>query len=367
MHDFANIVSEWERRPRECYALVTVVRTRGSTYRKPGARMLVSKDGETTGMVSGGCLEKELAQHGKAVIRSLKPSLVSYDTRRLLGCHGVLDLLIEPILPLDGEGLFSTVHDCLARRISLVTSTLFHADGLLEDWLGSYPLVAEDGTRFGAKELPEPIGVDGRSVLRAGPAIERHYELEGASASVLLHNVAPPPRLYICGAGPDVVPLASFASQLKWEVIVARHASEAAPDLPPGCKLVTAGAEELAAEICPDARTACVIMTHQFGRDLAWLSALLPLKLPYVGLLGPTARRQQLLNHVMDTPRDLFDWAMFDSLHGPAGLDLGADGPEEIALSIVSEIKAVLAGRPGGSLRDRATARAQRCDLTLVN
>jgi xanthine/CO dehydrogenase XdhC/CoxF family maturation factor len=94
---------------------------------------------------------------------------------------------------------------------------------------------------------------------------------------------------------------------------------------------------------------------------------MLPLKLPYVGLLGPTARRQQLLGHVMDAPRDLFDWAMFDSLHGPVGLDIGADGPEEIALATVTEIKAVLSGRSGGFLRDRAATHRHRNDLTLAN
>lgn len=356
MEDIAHILAHWQHRQHEAFALATVVRTAGSTYRKAGARMLISQEGETLGLVSGGCLEREVAEHGRKVLRTLKPVLLSYDTRRLLGCNGALELLIEPVLPGDDSGIFVAAQECLARRRCLVASTLFEAESPLDAQLGTYPLLAEDGVSFSLRGLPDDVHVDGGRLLHEDRPLVRQYPVgTGGSASVLLHNVRPPVRLYVCGAGPDVVPVLALGRQLGWEVIAVVHPSQEPPAVPEGCRLLEATGEMLQGRIVPDARTACVVMTHHYGRDLSLLGAVLPLRLPYVGLLGPANRCRGLLNALLSETA-LADPAVLDSLHSPVGLDIGADGPGEIALSIVAEIKAALSGRRGGFLRERRTA-----------
>lgn len=369
--DIARILDRWAAEPDQSFALATVVRTSGSTYRKAGARMLISPEGVTTGMVSGGCLEKEVAQHGRKVLRQSKPVRLTYDTRRLMGCNGALELLVEPVLPVSavraGEGhLFAAAQDCLARRRCLVASTLFEAQSPLDEALGTFPLIAEDGTAFSTHGLPDHVRTDGGTLFRADRPVERSYPVAGGAASVLLHNVAPPIRLYVCGGGPDAVPVAALAAQLGWEVIVVTHPSQAPPELPTRCTLLESLPETAGPQIVPDSRTACVVMTHQYGRDLAWLAALLPLGLPYIGLLGPVQRCRGLLNDLMNDA----GWSelpALDSLHSPVGLDIGADGPEEIALSIIGEIKAVLSGRSGGFLRHRQGAIHAGCETTSAS
>ncbi len=355
MDDIAHILTYWARRQYEAFALATVVRTTGSTYRKAGARMLISQEGETLGLVSGGCLEQEIAGHGRRVLRDLKPVLLTFDTRRLLGCNGALDLLVEPVLPGNESGIFVTAQNCLARRRSLVASTLFQAESPLDQLIGTHPLIADDGTAFSLRGLPNEVHADGGRLLHNDHPVVRHYPVGTGSAAVLLHNVRPPVRLYVCGGGPDVLPLIAMATQLGWEVVAVVHPSQEPPSLPAGCRLLEADGATLAKQVTPDARTACVIMTHHYGRDLALLGALLPLRLPYMGLLGPGGRCQGILNSLLGD--DLLpDLSVLNSLHSPVGLDIGADGPGEIALAVIAEIKAVLSGRKGGFLRDRKTA-----------
>lgn len=357
MDDIAQILARWAERPDEPFALATVVRTTGSTYRKAGARMLISQEGATTGMVSGGCLEQEVAEHGRKVLRHGKAMMLTYDTRRLLGCNGALELLLEPVPPAaeGGAHLFTTAQDYLARRRCVVASTLFEAHSPLDEALGTYPLVAEDGQSFSTRGLPDHARADGGALFRAERPVERSYPVDGGAVSVLLHNVSPPVRLYVCGGGPDVVPVAALAAQLGWEVVVVTHPSQEPPVLPARCRLQEDLPEVAAAQIVPDSRTACVVMTHQYGRDLSWLAALLPLRLPYVGLLGPMQRCRGIVTSLLNDA-GLRDMTLLDTLHSPVGLDIGADGPAEIALSIISEIKAVLSGRDGGFLRNRKAA-----------
>ena len=156
----------------------------------------------------------------------------------------------------------------------------------------------------------------------------------------------------ILGAGDDARPLWAFARELGWEVLVVRHPqADASAAFAAAAELRVAAAEELQTFLQPDAQTAAVVMTHHFGRDLACLQALLPLRLPYLGLLGPRRRREQLLAEVANR-HDAFDPDALRNLRSPAGLDLGSETPAEVALAITAEIRAVLAGRSGRPLRD---------------
>ncbi|MDB6076187.1 MAG: hypothetical protein JWO89_3827, partial [Verrucomicrobiaceae bacterium] len=190
-----------------------------------------------------------------------------------------------------------------------------------------------------------------KAALAAEIALERCYRHSGGMMAALLQTIAPPVRVYLIGSHPDVVDLVVLCLQMGWLPVVVVHPSQEAPHLPPGCHMVYQGPEELSATLVGDARSAGVVMTHNYGRDLAYLTGLLRSPLRYVGLMGPARRRNQLIGDLADQGL-VIDLDMLDKLHGPAGLDIGADGPAEIALSIVSEIKAVMSGRAGGLLRD---------------
>jgi xanthine/CO dehydrogenase XdhC/CoxF family maturation factor len=286
--------------PFRPWALATLVRTQGSTYRKPGARLLVCSEGGIVGVLSGGCLEDEIAQHGRRVIDTGAPQLLSFDTRRLYGCDGKLQIFVERIPPAGAEGnLLTQLGEKLERREACRVRTCFEQGSLGSDLLPPDALLAE----------------------RAG---------------VFIHAVPLPIRLLLFGTGPEIEPLTSLGANLGW--IVQRHAHPT----------------ELADDFRPDSQTAAVVMTHHFGRDLAALDRLLPLRLPYVGLLGPRKRHTELIARLQEYRPIDPEW--FDPLHAPAGLDIGSEAPEEIALSIVSEVAAVLAGRRGGCLRERNDA-----------
>jgi xanthine dehydrogenase accessory factor len=281
------------------WALATLVRTHGSTYRQPGARLLVAPDGATTGVLSGGCLEEEVARHGLEVMASGESRLVAFDTRKLYGCDGRLEIFIERIEAAGTEGNFLTeIAAKMERRGICRTRTDFAANGASE-------------------LLPDKALV-----------IER--------PGVFVQTIPLPVRLLLFGNGPEIAPLRWFAAGLGWSVIDHVH-----PD-------------ELPADFEPDSQTAAVVMTHKFGRDLAALDRLLPLRLRYLGLLGPKRRHGELLARFQEF-REL-DPEWLAALHSPAGLDIGSESPEEIALSIVSEVAAVLAKRNGGLLRERAQA-----------
>jgi len=282
------------------WALATLVRTRGSTYRKPGARLLVDSRGGTLGVLSGGCLEEEIARHGVNVIRKGVPELVAFDTRRLYGCNGFVEILVEKIPAADPtENLLTLLARKMSRRELCRIRTRFEGENPGSELLPNDALVLE-----------EP--------------------------GTLVHTIPPPVRLLVLGNGPEVEPLQALAGNLKWTVEHLPHPSD------------------LSNAFVPDDQTAALVMTHNFGRDLTALNRLLPLRLPYLGLLGPRRRHAELLAELQEY-REL-DPSWIENLHAPAGLDIGSEAPEEIALSIVSEVAAVLSKRRGGFLRDRMRA-----------
>lgn len=348
MNAFAEILSGWACRRHEPAALATIVRTTGSTYRKAGTRMLVHSNGAAAGMISAGCLEKEVIERALRTLRSGAPQLAFFDTRRLMGCSGGLEVFIERMDAQCGSSLLAAVEQGMQRRRKLVGTTVFEASGTANNMLGSHALLG-GGEAPACRNLPRQMRDDGIAALGREQVLEKRYDSSSGSLVALLHSIAPPVRVLVFGAHPDVVPLAGFCLQLGWEPTVVAHPSQEPPELPAGCRSLFLAPDEIAEVFKPDARTAAVIMTHHYGRDLACLVEVLKLGLPYVGLMGPAKRRNQLLGEMAGsgiTP----DVAALQRLHGPAGLDIGADGPVEIALSIVAEIRGVMNGRAGGPL-----------------
>ncbi|MEO8189218.1 MAG: XdhC family protein [Acidobacteriota bacterium] len=343
----------------ERVALATLVATEGSAYRRAGAWMLVSENGVRHGLLSGGCLEADVAERAGAAMARGASELATYATGDSddlvwglrMGCPGVVRILIEPLAGGDlaqAAAFFERVRD-VPENATLATA-LPPARGRLlvtsSDALASSPGVG----------LPPGAAEEGRkrsSGLTATSGVETIDGVELAFAPV-----SPRIRLLICGAGDDALPVSALAAELGWDVLVADHRPAAArPERFPGARAVLVSrAEEILTHVSGDsarpgdnARTAAVVMTHNVDRDVEWAAALLPLDLAYLGFLGPKRRGDQ----VLETARPLAAAVRARHILSPAGLDIGSETPREIALSIVAEISAALSGRGGGPLAER--------------
>lgn len=326
-------------------ALATVVNVDGSSYRRPGARMLVTEEGNITGAISGGCLEGDALQKALFAIAQHQNRLVVYDTSEedntlgvQLGCNGIVSILFEP-LSFDQPGnQLQLLSDAVAQRKASVIATGFNMD--------------RKAPQAGTTELENFRRFDDEiaSVLKE----KRTNIINESEGSVLFQYVEPEIRLVICGAGNDAQPLAAMAAMLGWQVIVTDgrpgHATTAR--FPAAEQVIVSKAENVLGHVTIDERTAVVLMTHNYNYDLAMLEGLLATDCKYTGVLGPKKKLQKLLNDLHARGIKIRD-EQLENVYGPAGLDIGAEGADEIALSIIAEIKAAFAGRGGSSLRFR--------------
>ncbi|HEY7642040.1 MAG TPA: XdhC family protein [Steroidobacteraceae bacterium] len=333
-----------DRRDRgEPLVLATIAATLGSTYRKAGAQMLIAADGSAAGLLSGGCLESDLMERARSVL-SGAPVVVHYDTRRSddliwgigLGCEGAMTILLTRLDGANDYQPFAFVEECRRRgapgNFALVTQSTNVA----------YPL----GKAFRSDSaVSVPAGV--ADVLHGTATLRAAATVETGGATFLIAPVELPPRLLVLGAGPDAMPLVEIAGLMNWHVTVLDHrpAYAVADRFPRARRVALNPAGELAKELQATHYDAAVVMSHHLLSDQAYLAALAGhAAIPYVGLLGPAPRRARLMQELGEQSQRLAG-----RLHGPIGLDIGARTPETIALAIVSEIQAVLAGRSGGS------------------
>lgn len=338
----------------EAAALATVVQVQGSSYRRPGARMLVTRAGAVAGSVSGGCLESDVVRQAQQVLQTGRAVVATYDTTADsdivfgvgLGCQGVINILIERVMPEFAAFLAGLTRD----RQRGVLTTVFRAE---DGSVGSRLCLRDDGSPCGDLangQWPERVRADAWEALHSGVSRVQSYGL----MTVFIEVLEPPLPLVIFGAGPDAGPLARLAKELGWHVTIVDERPEAAnPARYPWADAVFACAPESVAErIELDARTVAVLTTHNYLQDLRLLETLLPSPVRYLGVLGPKRRAERMLADLAQqglTPTD----EQLDRLHSPAGLDIGADTPEGIAFAIIAEINAVLHGRGGGPLRER--------------
>jgi len=335
--------------------LATVVAVSGSSYRKPGARMLMGEDGWLAGGVSGGCLESDIVR--KAFFwTSTGPRLLRYDSTGdnaedegglsfALGCNGVVDVLLERCEPGPVDALAFAAEARLAGRRAVV-ATVYR--GPLHV-VGSRLLVREDGTEEGnlAGALRDAVREAAREALEAG----RTWSGPCGGVDVLVEVVEPPHPLVLFGSGFDVVPVVAQAAGLGWQVTVVadRPAETLRRRFPLAHSVVSAKARDAVDALALSPRTLAVLMTHSLPQDRELLPRLLPKALRYLGVLGPRSRTERLLAEMSPGPTP----AQLEKLHAPVGLDLGAEGAEEIALSILAELQAVVSDREGGKLRER--------------
>jgi xanthine/CO dehydrogenase XdhC/CoxF family maturation factor len=318
--------------------LATVVATAGSTYRKPGARMLILDDGSCLGLLSGGCLESDLMLHARGVQDSGVAQVVEYDMRGPddvlfgigAGCEGAMRVLLEPA----GAGTLA--------------AAALAAAGVATDGGRPASLVSiHESTRYPLgtyAQAPASAALDAavQSVLAGAASDDVLVEESGLRTRAFVQYLAPPPFLLICGAGPDAQPVASAARGLGWRVAVFDHRpAYAVAERFPGARVHCAAASALRSHVEISRCHAAVVMSHHLASDTAYLRQFAEEAKPgYIGLLGPAARRRRLAED-LGAAAD----ALRSRLHGPVGIDIGAVTPEGIALSIVTQIHAWLAGR----------------------
>lgn len=319
--------------------LATVVATAGSTYRKPGARMLIREDGSHLGLLSGGCLESDLVVHARDVLGSGVARAVEYDMRGPddvlfgigTGCEGAMRVLLEPA----GGSTRAAAALAAARQAMAggAPTALVSVHDSREMALATYHV-----------SDPLPPRLTGAAAQAIANSCSRNLDWHGASGfeRAFVQFLAPAPHLLVCGAGPDAEPVVAAARGLHWRVTVVDHRPAFAVSARfPGATVLLCEARALSAHVKLGSVHAAVVMSHHLHADEHYLRELAEARAPsYVGLLGPSARRARLTRE-LGAAAELLQ----SRLHGPVGIDIGAATPEGIALSIVSEIHAYLAGR----------------------
>jgi xanthine dehydrogenase accessory factor len=351
-------------RPAAPLALASLVRVQGSSYRQPGARLLVDGDGRVlAGAISGGCLEGDVAAHAASVCETGQPIRLVYDLRDDLeaiwgfgsACDGIATIALEPLREAAHSGGWLAQAD-LVRRARHAGAVVTHVGEHGTTSLGTIAIV--DGTTVHAlndraSEWSAQIASGAAIVARTAHS---HSEMLGGD-TLFFEPLLPPIALNIIGAGRGAEAFAHIATTLGWETVLAdhRHGLLDALSLPPSVRVVKLDDDEVATALDSfphDNRTAVALLTHIFDTDLAWLKALLPSPCAYIGVLGSRQRAAKLVERVRESGAPITA-AMLQRLHAPIGLDLGGEDPASIALAAIAEIEAVMHGRPGGALRER--------------
>ena len=354
--------------------LATVVNTKGSTYRRPGAKMLMTNTGKIVGAISGGCLENDVFQHTRLSMHLGEPIVVTYDNTADedivwgfgLGCNGVVQVFIERLDVESKVNAIAFIAQCLNNQQRGVIATVFGVENALNVKVGSRLILNHDNsviTDIEEANLTKLIINDAQAALDNQQTTVKKYQLSG-SIEVLIEVIQPPTPLIIYGAGRDAVPVANFAKALGWDVTVVDCRSHEATllRLAIADKVILTRREIVHKEVSIDENTIAVVMTHNYLDDLEILKTLLPSPARYLGILGPKKRTEKLLQD-LDAEKITYSKQQLEKLYAPVGIDVGADTPEEIALSIIAEIQTVLAKRTGGFLRNRTEPIHQRNDI----
>lgn len=352
------------RRHGEPYLVATVVCVNGAAYRHPGARMILTRFRWVAGSVSGGCLEGDISEKGWLRTKDGNPVLVTYDAMTSvdsdddirsafgLGCDGTVEVLLERAGVAGRIDALEFASRCLKGHTRGAMATVFHSTDAAIRVGARVALAAGGELEQEAEKLDDrirgAIDADLRAVIESGRAANRRYETTNGTIEVLFEAVLPPPRLFLYGTGHDAVPVATLARAMGWNVIVcANEAKYSTRERFSMADEVLVGApQDVVARIEASDRAVALVMNHNCDRDRDALRALLDTKLRYIGVIGPRSRTQRLLREIGADDED-------NRVVGPAGLSIGAETPQELALAIISEMQAVLAGTPMADIRHR--------------
>lgn len=357
-------------------ALATVVYVEGSSYRRPGARMLVEDDGRMTGAISGGCLEGDALRKALLAIHQQQNKLVTYNTLDeddielgvQLGCNGIVHILFEPIDPQDENNPIALLERSQLFRRETVLVTLFSLHNFHGHQPGTCFFLDEESSysKIDNAGLEAMVREDATYVLKAGASSIKEYSEFEVTAFVEL--LPPPVSLIIIGAGNDAFPLVEMTGVLGWQITLAdgRSTHANAQRFPNVHQLITGKPENIIQQLIIDEWTVFLLMTHNYKYDLSMMKLLLQIKCRYIGTLGPKKRLERMLDELKEEGITVTD-EQREMIYGPIGLDIGAEAAEEIALSVLAEIKAVFADRTGGFLRSRPDSIHARNELELQN
>lgn len=332
VHELIEIVNtsiKWQQKGIKS-VLASVVYLEGSSYRKPGVRMLISEQGEMIGAVSGGCVEKEIKLRSASVFEEGVPKVISYDGRYRLGCEGVLYILIEPFFIT--ENFLSDFNKALQHREKLTIHSVYEIEDDLKGNFGSTVVFQN------SKTYP----------------FSTNFSSETNSQKVFTQVLEPRTKLVLIGGEHDAVSLCKSASLLGWEIEVITSVKDPKTihDFPGASSVLVQAPELLDVKI--DEETVVVLMTHNYVLDLKFLLKIIEAQPKYIGVLGSSKRRNQLQQDLFHYKEDITD-DVLSSIYSPAGLNIGAITPEEIAVSILSEILTVLREKEPFSLRDSSS------------
>jgi xanthine dehydrogenase accessory factor len=322
-------LQKWQLQGKKS-VLASVVDLEGSSYRRPGVRMIISEAGEYVGAVSGGCVEGEIERQAQTVFQSGKAKIMTYDGRLRIGCEGIIHVLIEPV-HLSKELLEDFERQIQNRQPFRMDAYYYHEVGAYEN-LGSLLIINEKTYSLDPSFHPGKV----------------------KDQRCFSQSFDPLFQLYIFGAEHDAVQLSQSAKLLGWEVTVVASPEEGKScDFFPGASaLITPAFDEIDTSLM-DEHTAVMLMTHSFQKDVRYLMALTDCHPAYIGLLGSASRRERVLSILLEYAPDT-SIEFIEQIHGPAGISIGAESASEIAVSILAEILAVVRHQQPGSLKDKS-------------
>jgi len=351
-------------RQSENCVLATIIETFGSTYQKAGARMLISQQGELAGLLGGGCFERDLVEQARSVFETGTAKTVFYDMRSPddavwglgLGCNGAVRVLLQLLKAEDHFSPLNTVADAAETNASGVLVTVYES-GHIDFPPGLSLFFAASSDELPAAAFFPFTTAALQTVLQQKPRLETHV-VGDRQIKVFYDPVNPPLRLLIVGAGADAMPLVQCAKTLGWLVTVVDHrpAYVKKERFPQAGQLLHIMPEDIVDNLELDQFSALVLMTHNIEYDGRYLKAIVNSPIPFVGLLGPAHRKDRLLQNLGSDASQITA-----RVFGPVGLDIGAETPEEIALSIMAGIHAELSGRSGRQLSTKVTADLHEC------
>jgi xanthine/CO dehydrogenase XdhC/CoxF family maturation factor len=353
------------RSHHEAHLIATVVAVRGSAYRRPGARMILTRFRWVAGSVSGGCLEGDVQRNGWMRTRDGKPAVLTYDASSGddddvraafgLGCDGAVDVLLERAGIHGRIDALEVAERCIKQQRRGAVATVYRSEDPVIHAGSRMALVAGGSLELEldpiAAQTREAIAADMARVLETGTTLGRAYDTAQGRIDVLVEAMLPPPRLFLFGAGHDALPIAQLARGVGWDVVVCSPQPKYATRERFGslAEVTFAAPPEIAAKINATDRAVCVVCGHHYNRDRDSLAVIVGTRTRYIGVLGPRPRTARMFGELcvgIDDPR----------LHAPIGLDLHAETPQEIALAIIAEIQQTLATASATSLRDRGGA-----------
>jgi xanthine dehydrogenase accessory factor len=351
-------------------ALATVVRVEGSSYRRTGARMLVMDDGVWVGGISGGCLEGDALKRARLAITKSEPSLITYDTTQDdayqigvgLGCNGIIDVLFTPLQFQDENNPVEVLKSCIAaNRQTHILITITGIDG---EWqhVNAGDVIQYTGVEslsiFGDKGLEKELNDSVINQIEIGKSAPVHFDFGSEKKmAAFIEILLPEIHLVLMGHQYDIFPLARLTKEVGYRVTMVSNLLKINPKFMDTVDAIF-GYDQFN-DIKTDKYTAIVLMSHDYKTDKINLPKALQTEAFYIGMLGPRVRSEKIINELADEGKQVNDEST-ERIYAPAGLDIGAISPEEIALSIIAEIKTVFAKREGSFLRKRQTAIHER-------